>query len=379
MDRPTHDRQETDISVSLAKIFPEYIKKHIRSAYRPFMGHPKIILVMHGGIGDSVLSSGAIEHILRPYPDHRIIALSLRSSPKILAAHPQISKMIASKDQRTTIILSMMIRRYYIWRGTVAPLGQKVSRNHPFARHLRIDMRDLLTMPYAWQGEKTPPFGLGIPPSKDHVVRQWQRVLDLPEPPAPIIHESSHNKSYARRTIGPKGRFIALSTSTLALFKEWRVERFRQLVDRLTAPTGIFPGAHCVVFGAGECKDRIARLLSAGNGDRGGTSISAHFDMPLDLVYACLKRCRMFIGNDSGLMHIAAAAGIPTLGLFGPTNEQYYAPWGEKSAWVRTQKPYTVPARYIAGKRDIRMELLDVEEVEEAVRKLWHHCTSRSG
>ena len=40
----------------------------------------------------------------------------------------------------------------------------------------------------------------------------------------------------------------------------------------------------------------------------------------LDLLtsYACLKRARLFIGNDSGAMHLAAAAGAPTLGLFGP-------------------------------------------------------------
>ena len=53
---------------------------------------------------------------------------------------------------------------------------------------------------------------------------------------------------------------------------------------------------------------------------------------------ACLRRCRVFIGNDSGLMHLAAAAGTPTLGLFGPSEEWRYAPWGPHAASVRTQE-----------------------------------------
>lgn len=51
--------------------------------------------------------------------------------------------------------------------------------------------------------------------------------------------------------------------------------------------------------------------------------------------YACLKRADLFIGNDSGLMHIAAAAGTPTIGLFGPSDERRYAPWGQHARAVR--------------------------------------------
>jgi len=47
---------------------------------------------------------------------------------------------------------------------------------------------------------------------------------------------------------------------------------------------------------------------------------------------ACLSRCALFVGNDSGLMHLAAAAGAPTLGLFGPTSAAEYAPAGRRCA-----------------------------------------------
>src|SRR5205085_1011995 len=43
---------------------------------------------------------------------------------------------------------------------------------------------------------------------------------------------------------------------------------------------------------------------------------------------AILRRSALFIGNDTGLMHLAAASGTPTLGLFGPSPVERYAPWG---------------------------------------------------
>jgi ADP-heptose:LPS heptosyltransferase len=56
--------------------------------------------------------------------------------------------------------------------------------------------------------------------------------------------------------------------------------------------------------------------------------------------YAALGRARLFIGNDSGVMHLAAAAGVPTLGLFGPSDESLYGPWGQTSRSVRGPRPF---------------------------------------
>ena len=54
---------------------------------------------------------------------------------------------------------------------------------------------------------------------------------------------------------------------------------------------------------------------------------------------ACLARCRLFVGNDSGLMHLAAAAGAATLGLFGPTPASEYAPSGRCAEAVLASGP----------------------------------------
>ena len=57
-------------------------------------------------------------------------------------------------------------------------------------------------------------------------------------------------------------------------------------------------------------------------------------------VAAHLKKCKIFIGNDSGLMHIASVSCIPTLGLFGPSLESRYAPKGNNAYYIRTKKTF---------------------------------------
>ena len=61
--------------------------------------------------------------------------------------------------------------------------------------------------------------------------------------------------------------------------------------------------------------------------------------------FACFKRVRLFVGNDSGLMRLSAAAGAPTLGLFGPSQHLRYRPWGERTAFVRSPRD---PSEYAA-------------------------------
>jgi len=48
----------------------------------------------------------------------------------------------------------------------------------------------------------------------------------------------------------------------------------------------------------------------------------------------------LFVGNDSGLMHLAAASGVPVVGLFGPSREENFAPIGPKAVYVRTDESY---------------------------------------
>ena len=55
---------------------------------------------------------------------------------------------------------------------------------------------------------------------------------------------------------------------------------------------------------------------------------------------AALARCDFYIGNDSGLLHTAAASGVACLGLYGPSWPHLYAPWGEHTGYVCTPQTF---------------------------------------
>jgi ADP-heptose:LPS heptosyltransferase len=95
---------------------------------------------------------------------------------------------------------------------------------------------------------------------------------------------------------------------------------------------------------------------------------------------AVLRRCVLFIGNDTGLMHIAAASGAPTLGLFGPSPAEQYAPWGNCASVVQTatRREELFASDYDHRTTDTLMDSLSVEAVEAATVRLWRRAASEA-
>ena len=88
----------------------------------------------------------------------------------------------------------------------------------------------------------------------------------------------------------------------------------------------------------------------------------------ITVIYALLKHCRLFIGNDSGLMHLSAAANIYTLGLFGPSKEINYRPWGDRSYFLRTESNYEDLVNVKGYNRHHDSSLMKTLTVEKVLR-----------
>jgi ADP-heptose:LPS heptosyltransferase len=130
---------------------------------------------------------------------------------------------------------------------------------------------------------------------------------------------------------------IALGPAANWQGKQWPADAFASLAATLTAPDGLFAGARVAVLAAAGERDQAAPLLAALPAER---VIDLVGRVDLLTAAACLGRTGFFIGNDSGLMHLAAAVGTPTLGLFGPSRDERYRPWGQRAAVVRTPESY---------------------------------------
>jgi len=109
--------------------------------------------------------------------------------------------------------------------------------------------------------------------------------------------------------------------------KCWPPERFAQLADRLISECG----ADVIFFGTPGEKEIATRIRS--NMKSRAISLVGETSMrDLPALFAC---CSVFIGNDSGAMHVAAAAGLPVIGIFGSTDPQGTAPMTQQFTLIR--------------------------------------------
>jgi heptosyltransferase-2 len=179
---------------------------------------------------------------------------------------------------------------------------------------------------------------------------------------------SDRERSWARDTLrqrGPGGQRPIVGVSPGATFgsaKRWYPDRFAALCDRIYR----FSKAHIVILGAsGEraIGNEVARLMK---------SPSTNFCGVTDLrqAMALIERCQLFLTNDSGLMHVAAALDIPLIAVFGSTNPVTTGPCGSKSYIVRVPVACS-PCLKTECPTDHRcMKEITVDMVLNVVRKL---------
>ncbi len=206
-----------------------------------------------------------------------------------------------------------------------------------------------------------------------HRLVDLARAFGLSEPPAPQIWTSPGDEAEAARLVPDGGPVLALGPTANWAGKIWRAENFAALIDRLTAPDGILPEARVAVFAAAAERALAQPVLDAVPAGRLIDLVGA---VELTTAAAALGRCALYVGNDSGLMHIAAAAGAPTLGLFGPSRPENYAPWGPRGAVARASIPYEklFPPDYDRLTTGTLMDSLGIDAVEQAATALWRRC-----
>jgi heptosyltransferase-2 len=99
--------------------------------------------------------------------------------------------------------------------------------------------------------------------------------------------------------------------------------------------------------------------------------------LPIGAVGGVIRRCQLFVSNCSGLIHIAAACKVPTVGIYGPTNSVWDGPWKTESIIVNRKLPCSPCFYYSSRPLDCPARLdyacvreLPVEDVERAALQL---------
>ena len=314
----------------------------------------RLLFITATRIGDAVLSTGLLGRLIEEHPGIRVTVAVGRLSAPLFAAVPGLERIVVIDKQRYNRHWLRLWRRtaFRYWDIVVDLRGSAISYLVPAGRRHVI-------------GKRRP---------GRHRVEELGDLIGDPRhpgpPPAPRLWLAEAVKARAAEMLPAGPPVLAVAPAANWMGKTWPAERFAELALRLTAEDGILSGGRIAVVAAPHEIFQARPVLQAA----GARGIDLVGNGDLLLAAGCLQRAAFFVGNDSGLMHLAAAAGTPTLGLFGPSPEARYHPWGPKAAYVRTPESFealTGAPGFDFAARACFMESLTLDAVETAARALW--------
>lgn len=277
-----------------------------------------ILFITASRLGDAVLSSGLVRTLVDEVPGARFTIVASALTAPLFMETPGLEALITLEKR------PLGLHWFTLW-------GQ-VRRRH---WGLVVDMRGSALAGFLHRKRRAVHRGDGPPV---HKVVDASRLLQLEDAPAaPFLFTSPEIEAYADRLTAGVGPILAMAPAANWIGKTWPAERYAMVARQLLGPGGDLAGGRLMVLGGPDDQVAAAPVKAAVSRVR---CIDLVGREELLVSYACLKRARLFIGADSGLMHLAAAAGAPTLGLFGPSDEERYRPWGPLGRTVRGARSF---------------------------------------
>jgi len=319
----------------------------------------RILLVRLRQIGDVVFTTPAIRALRQRFPDAHLTYLVEPAAAPIVRGNPHLNRVLVS-ERRTGV------------GGWLADLG--------LGRALRRERYDLAidfhggprASMLTWLSGARVRIGYDIPGrawmyttrvarprelrARHSVENQWDLLaaLDIPRPD-PSAHpvEMSRDEDAARSVderlaragVAPSDTLIVVHVSAGNPFRRWPSDHFAALVGGLAAC-----GARrriLLTSGPSE-QDAAARVMADARANATAAAaerIVACGDFSLDELRALLDRAALYIGGDSGPLHVAATTRVPIVGLYGPTLPARSAPWRDPALVTRSIGAGALPCR----------------------------------
>lgn len=313
------------------------------------VNNPRILIVALSGIGNLIMQIPMIKALKQAWPKSRITVWVAPRGTRALAANtPSIDEVIEMPIKASIVGHVKNIRRLRSLRadiGIVCSPGQQI-KSAAYLFLSGIPTRVGYTYPLGSKHASSLFLTHAISEKENiHDIEQNLALLGTLRLPVPTIPHYSLNipaeaKAKAQELmnnlhIDPTKPIIGFHAGSAPdfLWKRWPLENFAELGRQLIAKHG----AHILLLGG---RDEAAQNETIKNliGKNSVTSVQ----QDLMTTVAIMQKCRLVVSNDSGLMHLAAASGVETFGLFGPTDEKKTGPRGPKSHIIRA--PQTKPA-----------------------------------
>ena len=307
----------------------------------------RILLIRLRLIGDVVFTTPLPGAVKRAFPSARLTYVVERPAAPVVAGNPFIDELIVIDKSRgwrrlrDDARLALRLRRErfdlvldlhggprsaWLTLATAAPtrIGYDIQGRRGFytrrvhrprglqPRHSVLNQWDLLEAIDGWPG--------GPPdPARDAVVM-------APDPEA----EASATAAMARAGISPESALIVVHVSAGNPFRRWPESAFVRLVTRLA---GAAPDRRLVLSSGPSDREAADRIAAAAREELGADAAGRIVDcgeLNLAELRAVIARSRLFVGGDTGPLHVAATTSTPVVGIYGPTLDARSAPWRDR-------------------------------------------------
>jgi ADP-heptose:LPS heptosyltransferase len=302
-----------------------------------------ILVVKFFGLGSIILSTAALSMIRTRFPEATITFLSFESNRDLLERIPLVDNVVT---MQTTALWTFSRDLFFLVRRLSRTNYEIVYDFEFFSKFStvlagisRAPYRVGFALPAMWRSRLlTHP----VPLVKGRHVKEafCSQVQTLPgdvdvEDMLPPVILPQDATSLQRKFPFDNASIIAVNVNAGDTFLErrWPADRFAELIDKLSRESDlcfVLTGTRLERGYVQEVIDRIAIPDRCWN---------AAGLLTIPELGALLQRCIMVISNDSGPLHLAAALGAPTIGLFGPESPEFYGPIGSLATSVYRQLP----------------------------------------
>jgi predicted lipopolysaccharide heptosyltransferase III len=303
----------------------------------------KILVIRLDDIGDVVIATPAIRNIQENFPDAAIDVLVKSSTKDIFLNNPRITKTwvldpfwLRSKKPSTLKQLMQLVRQL---RKENYDLAFEL-RGNPFNIILAFLCRSRYRAGYGAQGlgfllTSVIPYDDG---AKHEIERNFDllRGLDLSVAAhLPELFIAGEADRFADRFLEENNAsnndmLVSLHPGGPWMPKRWPQDRFAALADALIATYG----SKIILIGSDDEKALCSAIRDLARPEHRNHIVIAAGATDVAGTTALIKRCKLFIGNDSGPMHIASAVNTATVALFGAQTPLLFGPSGAKAEAV---------------------------------------------
>jgi ADP-heptose:LPS heptosyltransferase len=288
----------------------------------------RLLVLRPGAIGDSLLTTPALAALRRRYPAYELLMAGNAAALPVLAALGLVDAWWPFDGPAVT--------RLFMPR---APAPDDAFLDLAVGIAWGSDPDGVLADALRGRGAADPLIAPSQPPAGApvHVARHLVRTLaplGVPDlsPVLPELRLPAEIERQADAILTQTGleadAYAVVHPGSGAPGKNWPAERFARVIDALRAQHGL-----ATLLLAGPADDEVVRRVAASL----ERPVPVVQNGPLLVASGLLRRARLFLGNDSGLGHLAGLLGVPTLTLFGPTDPARWAPLGPSVQVLRHQ------------------------------------------